>query len=65
MRDQAAHACRALWRARVAEESQHRRGTRVGEHLKMVLSNHRPAGALSLPEHRFPPPFKENTLAPR
>ena len=38
MRDQAAHACRALCRARVAEELQRRRGTRIGEHLKMVLS---------------------------
>ena len=35
---QAAHACRALCRARVAEELQRRRGTRIGEHLKMVLS---------------------------
>jgi ethanolamine utilization microcompartment shell protein EutL len=39
MRDQAAHACRALCRARVAEELQRRRGTRIGEHLKLVLSN--------------------------
>jgi len=38
MRDQAAHACRALCRARVADELQRRRGTRIGEHLKMVLS---------------------------
>ena len=30
MRDQAAHACRALCRARVADELQHRRGTRIG-----------------------------------
>jgi len=37
MRDQAAHACRAC-RARVAEELQRRRGTRIGEHLKLVLS---------------------------
>ena len=29
MRDQAAHACRALCRARVAEELQRRRGTRI------------------------------------
>ena len=35
---QAAHACRALCRARVAEELQRRRGTRIGEHLKLVLS---------------------------
>jgi hypothetical protein len=38
MRDQAAHACRALCRARVAEELQRRRGTRIAEHLKLVLS---------------------------
>jgi hypothetical protein len=31
MRDQAAHACRSLCRARVAEELQRRRGTRIGE----------------------------------
>jgi hypothetical protein len=37
MRDQAAHACRALCRARVAEELQRRRGS-IGEHLKLVLS---------------------------
>jgi hypothetical protein len=39
MRDQAAHACRALCRARVAEELQRRRGTRIGEHLKLVVSS--------------------------
>ena len=39
MRDQVAHACRALCRARVAEELQRRRGTRIGEYLKLVLSN--------------------------
>ena len=38
MRDNAALVCRALCRARVAEELQRRRGTRIGEHLKMVLS---------------------------
>jgi hypothetical protein len=38
MKDKTAHACRALCRARVAEELQHRRGTRIGEHLKLVLS---------------------------
>ena len=47
MRDQAARACRALCRARVAEELQRRRGTRIGEHLKLVLSIIRPAGALN------------------
>jgi hypothetical protein len=35
---QAAHACRALCRTRVAEKLQRRRGTRIGEHLKLVLS---------------------------
>ena len=39
MKDKAAHACRALCRTRVAEELQRRRGTRIGEHLKLVLSN--------------------------
>jgi len=38
MSDQAAHAGRALCRARVGEELQRRRGTRIGEHLKLVLS---------------------------
>jgi hypothetical protein len=38
MKDQAAHACRALCRARVADELQRRRGTRIGEQLKLVLS---------------------------
>ena len=38
MRDQAAHARRALCRARLGEELQRRRGTRIGEHLKLVLS---------------------------
>jgi hypothetical protein len=38
MKDKAAYACRALCRARAAEELQRRRGTRIGEHLKMVLS---------------------------
>jgi hypothetical protein len=38
MKDKAAHTCRALRRARVADELQRRRGTLIGEHLKMVLS---------------------------
>jgi ethanolamine utilization microcompartment shell protein EutL len=38
MGDKAAHACRALCRARLGEELQRRRGTRIGEHLKLVLS---------------------------
>jgi hypothetical protein len=37
-RGQAARVCRALCRARVAEELQRRRGTRIAEHLKLVLS---------------------------
>ena len=32
MKDKAAHACRALCRARLGEELQRRRGTRIGEH---------------------------------
>jgi hypothetical protein len=53
MRDQAAHACRALRRARIAEELQRRRGTRIGD-LEAGAQRDR-AGALSLPERRFPP----------
>jgi hypothetical protein len=37
MKDKADHACRALCRARVADELQLRRGTRIGE-PKLVLS---------------------------
>jgi hypothetical protein len=37
MRDKTAHACRALCRARVAEELLRRRGTRIAEHLTLVL----------------------------
>jgi hypothetical protein len=36
MRDKAAHACRALCRARVTGELQRRRGTQLAEHLKLV-----------------------------
>jgi hypothetical protein len=38
MKDQAAHACRTLCRARVVEELQQCQGTRIAEHLKLVLS---------------------------
>jgi hypothetical protein len=38
MKDNAAHPCHALCRARVADELQRRRGTHIGEPLKMVLS---------------------------
>jgi hypothetical protein len=38
MKDRAARVCRALCSARVADELQCRRGTRIGEHLKLVLS---------------------------
>jgi hypothetical protein len=38
MKEKAAHACRALCRARVAEELRRRRGMRIGVHLKLVLS---------------------------
>jgi hypothetical protein len=37
MKDKAAHACRALCRARVTEELLRRRGTRIAEHLTLVL----------------------------
>jgi ethanolamine utilization microcompartment shell protein EutL len=37
MKDEAAHACRALCRASVAEELQRSRGTPIAEHLKLVL----------------------------
>ncbi len=37
MRDQAAHACRTLCRARVAEELHQLRRTQIAEHLKLVL----------------------------
>jgi len=38
MKDGAAHACRALCRARVLEEMQGRRGTQIAERLKRVLN---------------------------
>ena len=38
MRDRAAHACRALCRSRVVAEMHQRRGTRIAEHLKLVLT---------------------------
>jgi hypothetical protein len=38
MRDKAALACRALCRARVVEELERRRGSRIAEYLKLVLS---------------------------
>jgi hypothetical protein len=47
MRDKAALACRALCRGRVAEELQRRRGTLIGEHLKLVLSIIDRPGALN------------------
>ena len=37
MRDQAARVCRALCRTRVVAEMHQRRGTRLAEHLKLVL----------------------------
>ncbi len=37
MRDHAARVCRALCRARVAEELLRRKGTRIAEHLTLVL----------------------------
>jgi hypothetical protein len=38
MKDRAARVCRALCRTRVAAEMHQRRGTRIAEHLKLVLS---------------------------
>jgi hypothetical protein len=38
MKERAAHACRALCRARVVEEMRLREGTTTAEHLKLVLS---------------------------
>lgn len=38
MKDKAAHACRALCRARVVEEMQRLRGTSTADYLKIVLS---------------------------
>jgi hypothetical protein len=38
MKDKAAHACHALCRARLVEEIQRRKGTRLADHLKLVLS---------------------------
>jgi hypothetical protein len=38
MKDKAAHACRALCRARIVEDMRHRKGTATAEHLKFVLS---------------------------
>jgi hypothetical protein len=57
MRDQAARACRALCRARVAEELQRRRGTRIAEHLKLVLSS-------QMSSRRFPPPWTAEEPTP-
>jgi hypothetical protein len=47
MKDKAAHACRALCRARVAEKLRRRQGTRLAEHLN--THQQRPAGALKEP----------------
>jgi hypothetical protein len=38
MKERAAHACRALCRARVVEEMRLRKGTTTAERLKLVLS---------------------------
>jgi hypothetical protein len=38
MKDKAAHACHALCRARVVEETRQRKGTPTADHLKLVLS---------------------------
>ena len=38
MKDKAAHACHALFRARLVEEARLRKGTSTAEYLKVVLS---------------------------
>jgi hypothetical protein len=38
MKEKAAHACHALFRARLVEEIRLRKGTSTAEHLKVVLS---------------------------
>jgi hypothetical protein len=38
MKDKAAHACHALFRASLVEEMRLRKGTPTAEHLKLVLS---------------------------
>ena len=38
MKEKAAHACHALFRARLVEEIRLRKGTSTAEHLKLVLS---------------------------
>jgi hypothetical protein len=38
MKDQAARVCRSLCRSRVVAEMHQRRGTRIAEHLKLVLT---------------------------
>jgi hypothetical protein len=38
MKDQAARVCRSLCRTRVVAEMHQRRGTRLADHLKLVLS---------------------------
>jgi hypothetical protein len=38
MKDKAAHACHALFRARLVEEMRLRKGTSTAEYLKVVLS---------------------------
>jgi hypothetical protein len=50
MRDSAALVCRALCRARVVEEMQRRKGTRIAEHLKRSSSS-------QMSSRRFPPPW--------
>ena len=42
MKDKAAHACHALFRARLVEEMRLRKGTSTAEHLKAWLSRWKP-----------------------
>jgi hypothetical protein len=56
IKDQAAHVCRVPCRARVVEEMQQRKKANRRA-LEASAQLHRPAGALSLPKRRFPPPW--------
>jgi hypothetical protein len=38
MKDQASRVCRSLWRTRVVAEMHQRRGSRLADHLRLVLS---------------------------
>ena len=52
MKDQAARVCRALCRTRVVAEMHQRRGTRLADHLRLVLSIMDRAGRRRRPQVR-------------